>query len=78
MNNISDFLLNKVSGIMMHHSLKVIPLKASPKVQIPKEPLLLYVHIPFCEELCPYCSFFKVKFNKNLAYSYFNSLEKEI
>jgi len=78
MNNISDFLLNKVSGIMMHHSLKVIPLSASPEIVIPEDPLLLYVHIPFCEELCPYCSFFKIKFDKNLADRYFSAVEKEI
>lgn len=78
MNNISDHLLNKVAGLMMQHSLKVIPLKSSPKLVIPKEPLLLYVHIPFCEELCPYCSFFKVKFDNDLADKYFDTLKKEI
>jgi len=39
---------------------------------------LLYIHIPFCEELCPYCSFVKVKFDRSLALSYFAALKKEI
>lgn len=39
---------------------------------------LLYMHIPFCEELCPYCSFVRVKFEPSLASHYFNALEKEI
>lgn len=39
---------------------------------------LLYVHIPFCEELCPYCSFVKVKFEHSLASRYFDTLKKEI
>ena len=39
---------------------------------------LLYVHIPFCEELCPYCSFVRVKFEPSLAARYFDALKKEI
>jgi len=39
---------------------------------------LLYIHIPFCEELCPYCSFVKVKFEPSLASRYFDALKKEI
>jgi coproporphyrinogen III oxidase-like Fe-S oxidoreductase len=39
---------------------------------------LLYMHIPFCEELCPYCSFVRVKFEHSLASRYFDALKKEI
>ncbi len=39
---------------------------------------LLYIHIPFCQELCPYCSFVKVKFDRCLALKYFEALKKEI
>jgi len=46
--------------------------------QPPDRPLMLYIHIPFCEELCPYCSFYKVTFNKSMAELYFDSLFKEI
>ncbi len=41
-------------------------------------PRLLYVHVPFCEELCPYCSFHRVVFQEGLARAYFNALRKEI
>lgn len=41
-------------------------------------PTLLYVHIPFCEELCPYCSFNRVVFREDLARPYFEALRKEI
>jgi menaquinone C8-methyltransferase len=75
---ISDILLNKVSRFMMYRSLRVQTLKKTPKVIVPDHALLLYVHIPFCEELCPYCSFFKVKFDDNIASDYFLALEKEI
>ena len=39
---------------------------------------LLYIHIPFCEELCPYCSFVRIEFEPSLARRYFDALEKEI
>jgi len=41
-------------------------------------PTLLYVHIPFCEELCPYCSFNRVVFREDIARPYFEALRKEI
>jgi len=41
-------------------------------------PMLLYIHIPFCEELCPYCSFNRVVFREGLARQYFDALRKEI
>ena len=47
----------------------------------PKEddtPTLLYMHVPFCEELCPYCSFNRVVFKEDLARAYFDALRKEI
>lgn len=39
---------------------------------------LLYLHIPFCEKLCPYCSFNRVVFVEPLARNYFQALRKEI
>lgn len=39
---------------------------------------LLYVHIPFCEELCPYCSFNRFKLEVGLAKKYFKALGTEI
>lgn len=41
-------------------------------------PLLMYVHVPFCEELCPYCSFNRIVFQEPLARSYFKALRAEI
>ena len=41
-------------------------------------PKLLYVHIPFCETLCPYCSFNRFIFNELEARKYFKSLQMEL
>jgi menaquinone C8-methyltransferase len=41
-------------------------------------PTLLYMHVPFCEELCPYCSFNRVEFREGLARPYFEALRKEV
>ena len=42
------------------------------------KPRLLYIHIPFCEELCPYCSFHRVPFEEGLTRKYFGALRREI
>ncbi len=39
---------------------------------------LLYVHIPFCEKICPYCSFNRYEFDPSLAAKYFSSLRREL
>lgn len=39
---------------------------------------LLYLHIPFCESLCPYCSFNRIVFNEDLCRRYHTALRKEI
>ena len=43
-----------------------------------KKSRLLYIHIPFCEKLCPYCSFHRVVFDEYLCRDYFDALRKEI
>jgi coproporphyrinogen III oxidase-like Fe-S oxidoreductase len=39
---------------------------------------MLYVHIPFCTRLCPYCSFNRFPFSEALALPYFASLKREL
>ena len=43
-----------------------------------EEQLSIYIHIPFCEKKCSYCSFPSRKGNESLICSYFNALQQEI
>ncbi|MFX1566711.1 MAG: radical SAM protein, partial [Promethearchaeota archaeon] len=38
----------------------------------------IYIHVPFCEQLCAFCPFHKVIFNKELKDLYLKAIEKEI
>lgn len=48
------------------------PVRPSPK------PRLLYVHVPFCERLCPYCSFNRTVYEEDLGRAYWQALRREI
>ena len=38
----------------------------------------LYVHVPFCQVLCPFCSFHRVQYREQKAARYFEALRREI
>lgn len=48
------------------------------KIPDPNMSYMLYAHIPFCHTFCPYCSFHKYAYDKNLAKEYFNNLRQEM
>jgi menaquinone C8-methyltransferase len=51
-------------------------------VQLPApaadERFLLYLHVPYCVVLCPFCSFHRVRFREDSARRYFEALRREI
>lgn len=44
----------------------------------PRKPASLYAHVPFCEVLCPFCSFHRVQFREQKARRYFAALRDEL
>ncbi|GAH77181.1 unnamed protein product, partial [marine sediment metagenome] len=42
------------------------------------EGISLYIHIPFCRTLCPFCCFNRYLFREDKARKYFKNLKKEL
>lgn len=59
--------------------LRLTPAKEA-KIPEPKadKRYMLYMHVPFCERLCPYCSFNRFPFDEKKARPYFQSMRKEM
>ena len=60
---------------------RVVKFEAGGRPEIPPGdalPRLLYLHIPFCEKLCPYCSFHRLVFQETIGRDYFAALRQEI
>jgi len=53
-------------------------LSCAPLLPDKSKKYILYIHIPFCDNLCSYCSFVRMQFEPALAARYFEVLKKEI
>ncbi|MFX1514615.1 MAG: coproporphyrinogen III oxidase family protein [Promethearchaeota archaeon] len=74
-----------ISHIVRHESKKILKLNAVNtkffhlhEANPNKEDISLYVHIPFCKHLCPYCSFNRFHYDEKKANNYYKSLRKEV
>jgi len=38
----------------------------------------VYIHIPFCQQICHYCNFTKFVYNEKAAAAYIDALKNEI
>jgi coproporphyrinogen III oxidase-like Fe-S oxidoreductase len=68
-------ILRREYAASMHFD--ALPARA-PTPEPPPRPCQLYVHVPFCESLCPFCSFHRVQFREEKARPYFEALRGEI
>jgi coproporphyrinogen III oxidase-like Fe-S oxidoreductase len=77
----TERILSQAVRIMNGHYLDLKPLDDScPRLPGPKpgKRYMLYLHIPFCERLCPYCSFNRFPFEESKARRYFANLRREM
>lgn len=76
---ISERLLSLAVRAMNGHYLNLKPVAEHrlPHAQRGKQ-YLLYAHVPFCQSLCPYCSFNRFPFEEGAARRYFSDLRQEM
>jgi len=68
-----------IDAAFRHESQRTVRLEPSEGIaSVPSTPVFLYLHVPFCEVLCPYCSFHRIRFERRRAQRYFAALRQEI
>lgn len=75
------FIENFITKIIRHKSKNYLKFNKFESIDVPNPPnekIELYVHIPFCKEICPYCTFHSFPLNKDIAKTYFNALRQEL
>ena len=75
-----DFLIDSILRRASRRILDFSRADAKPALPppAPEQRYLLYLHVPFCRVLCPFCSFHRVRFRHDRAAPYFDSLRQEI
>ncbi len=76
---LAERMLTNVVKAMTKHELA---LKPTDETRFPPpnpgERYMLYMHVPFCQRLCPYCSFNRYAFREDVARPYFEHLRREM
>ena len=76
---ISEWILTPYLRVMTNQYLRLQPVELS-SLPAPKtgREYTLYLHVPFCETLCPFCSFNRFALEEVIARSYFKALRQEM
>ncbi len=76
---LSERMLSKVVEACTSNYLQLKPCdEAFMPSPNPGQPYMLYMHVPFCERLCPYCSFNRFPFREDRAKPYFQNMRREM
>ncbi|MCD8317012.1 MAG: coproporphyrinogen III oxidase family protein [Eggerthellaceae bacterium] len=76
---LAERMLTNVVRSLTKRQLELTPADGSSiPAPVPGRTYTLYAHVPFCERLCPYCSFNRFVFREDIATRYFESLRKEM
>ena len=75
-----DFLIDILARRASRRVLSFSAADEAPVLPLPDpgQRYLLYLHVPYCRVLCPFCSFHRVRFSRGRAVPYFDSLRREI
>jgi len=77
MKRLGDRVGARIPG-MVHFDVPEVP--PTPEVVVAgfPEPPGLYLHVPFCTSICPFCPYNKVRFDAHLAERYLSALRREL